>query len=89
MTSNVQQYIDWNQMSELGLIRRINSEILHPLGLAISRNPEDGTSKQILVADDGEWKYANAPMNPVLTDEEIRERLGQMEKSAFGVDVPK
>ncbi|MGL4713082.1 MAG: DUF7415 domain-containing protein [Shewanella sp.] len=25
-------------MSELGLIERINREILHPLGLAVSRN---------------------------------------------------
>ncbi|WP_436718977.1 DUF7415 domain-containing protein, partial [Vibrio cholerae] len=34
--------IDWNKMSELGLIEKINREILHPLGLAITRNVETG-----------------------------------------------
>lgn len=28
--------INWNQASEMGLIERINTEILHPLGLAIN-----------------------------------------------------
>lgn len=51
--------INWNQMSELGLIQRINSEILHPLGLAMSRNVESGVSEEILIADDGFWEYAN------------------------------
>ncbi|HGK7310691.1 TPA: hypothetical protein ACJ51G_000661 [Aeromonas hydrophila subsp. hydrophila] len=32
--------INWNQASELGLIVRINREILHPLGLSMSRDPK-------------------------------------------------
>lgn len=39
--------INWNQMSELGLIERINREILHPIGLAISRNPDTGSSDSV------------------------------------------
>lgn len=38
--------INWNQMSELGLIYKINKDILHPLGLAISRNPDNGFSEE-------------------------------------------
>lgn len=51
--------IDWNTMSELGLIRRINTEVLHPLGLAMSRTPETGHSESILISDDGIWEYAD------------------------------
>lgn len=32
--------INWNQASELGLVVRINREILHPLGLSMSRDPK-------------------------------------------------
>ena len=67
--------IDWNKMSELGLIYRINKEILHPLGLAVSRTVETGLSEKILIADDGAWEY-NPNMNiKVLTDDEIRLKL--------------
>lgn len=45
--------INWNQASELGLIERINTEILHPLGLAISRNPDTGFSESLYISDDG------------------------------------
>lgn len=69
--------INWNQMSELGLIERINREILHPLGLAVSRNPENGSSEAILVADDGVWEYGNMPTT-VLNDEEFKDKLMKM-----------
>jgi hypothetical protein len=57
--------IDWNVASELGLIRKINRYILHPLGLAMSRNPDNGHSECILVADDGifNYKYDNGIFN--------------------------
>lgn len=69
--------INWNQMSELGLIERINREILHPLGLAVSRNPENGSSEAILVADDGVWEYGNMPTT-VLNDEEFKDKFMKM-----------
>lgn len=64
--------IDWNQMSELTLIRRINTEILHPLGLAISRN-QNGVSEKILIAPDGVFTYEHD--KTCLSDDEIRDKL--------------
>ena len=49
--------VDWNELSRLGLIRRINEEILHPLGFAMYRDPETGISGGALVSPDGEWIY--------------------------------
>lgn len=54
-----QKTINWNQASERGLIARINTEILHPLGLAMIRNPENGVSPGLIVADGAEpFAYA-------------------------------
>jgi hypothetical protein len=55
--------IDWNKMSELGLIFKINHEILHPLGLAISRNPDTGFSETVILSDDGKLEYSEELMN--------------------------
>lgn len=54
-----QQYdwIDWNELSKRGLLERINREILHPLGLAAFRNPENGQSGGALISPDGPWQY--------------------------------
>lgn len=51
-------WADWNQLSALGLIVRINAEILHPLGLAIFRDPASGISAGAMIAPDGKWEYA-------------------------------
>lgn len=68
--------IDWNTASDLGLIERINREVLHPLGLAVCRDPDTGSSPHLLVADDGIWEYsAGVDPKPVLTPEEIQEKL--------------
>lgn len=68
--------IDWNKASELGLIQRINKEILHPLGLAMSRNPETGVSENLLIADDGFWEYGpDVVIKPILTNIEIQEKI--------------
>jgi hypothetical protein len=65
--------IDWNKASELGLIQRINKEILHPLGLAMTRNPETGISENLLIADDGLWEYSpEITLKPILTNTEIQ-----------------
>ncbi|WP_103199377.1 DUF7415 domain-containing protein [Pectobacterium odoriferum] len=49
--------IDWNEISRRGLMFRINNEIMHPLGLAVFRDPDSGVSGGALVADDGVWRY--------------------------------
>ena len=69
--------INWNDMSDLGLIVRINKEILHPLGLAISRNPMTGFSEKILVADDGIFEYAVGIDSRVMSDDAIRLKLSK------------
>jgi hypothetical protein len=51
------EIIDWNEISQRGLLVRINQEIMHPLGLAICRDPETGTSPGAVVSDDGPWVY--------------------------------
>ncbi|MFL3234903.1 MazG-like family protein [Klebsiella pneumoniae] len=50
-------WVDWNELSALGLIVRINAEILHPLGLAIFRDPASGISAGAMIAPDGKWEY--------------------------------
>lgn len=68
--------IDWNKMSELGLLERINREILHPLGLAASRDVKTGFSSKVLIADDKEWTYGpKVEVGPILTKEEIFDNL--------------
>ena len=72
--------INWNQLSELGLMQRINAEILHPLGLAISRNQENGHSESILIADDGVWEFSEEIKRNYknLSDDEIRQKVTEM-----------
>lgn len=52
------EQIDWNEASKRGLIERINTEVLHPIGLAMFRVPDTGVSPGLLIADDGVWEYA-------------------------------
>ncbi|MEC5345065.1 hypothetical protein ABRZ24_20955 [Brenneria populi] len=52
--------IDWNEISRRGLLVRINKEIMHPLGLAVFRDPDNGVSEGAVIADDGVWQYAES-----------------------------
>ena len=70
--------INWNQMSDLGLIERINREVLHPLGLAICRNVDKGVSEKVLVADDGVFEYSPEIGSKPLTYEQIQEKLREL-----------
>lgn len=71
--------IDWNTASKLGLIERINSEILHPLGLAMTRTPDNGFSQDILVADDMVFYYSpDIELKPVLTKKQIHEEITKL-----------
>ena len=68
--------IDWNKASELGLLERINREILHPLGLAMSREVETGRSNCIYVAPDKSFTYnPNDPIGEILSVDEIHQQL--------------
>lgn len=60
--------IDWNELSRRGLLVRINREILHPLGLAVCRDPETGKSPGAVVSDDGPFCY---PEDPQVTAAEV------------------
>lgn len=51
------KWIDWNELSRLGLLERINREILHPLGYAVARDVDSGSSPGALVSPDGAWAY--------------------------------
>ena len=51
------ELLDWNELSRRGLIERINREIMHPIGLAVCRDPYTGISEGALVSPDGEWVY--------------------------------
>ncbi|EFT5969453.1 hypothetical protein H2329_001833 [Salmonella enterica] len=51
------EWVSWNELSARGLIVRINKEILHPIGLAVFRDPKTGISQGALIAADGVWEY--------------------------------
>jgi hypothetical protein len=70
--------IDWNTASKLGLIERINKEILHPMGLAMTRNPETGVSESLLISDDGVWEYDPKMKSGVKTEEEVKDYLNNV-----------
>lgn len=52
------EIIDWNELSRRGLLIRINREILHPLGLAVCRDPETGRSPGAIVSTNGPFVFA-------------------------------
>ncbi|HGH3376081.1 TPA: DUF3850 domain-containing protein [Enterobacter ludwigii] len=51
--------MNWKELSERGLVFRINHEILHPLGLAVGYESTGGVSAGAFVADDGVWQYSD------------------------------
>ena len=59
--------VDYNQLSEWGLIYKINKDVLHPLGLSLSRDPKTGVSESIFIdsTEDLEWEYPTS-----MSDEE-------------------
>lgn len=83
--------IDWNEASRQGLIERINTEILHALGLALCRTPEDGVSPGLLIAEDGKWEYAQGTSGilPTVTAERdaLQHRLNVTDQRADDLQV--
>lgn len=49
--------IDWEELSRRGLVRRINVEILHPIGLAVFWDTETKISDGAFISPDGEFCY--------------------------------
>lgn len=49
--------IDWKVMAELGLLARINHEILHPLGYSAFYVVDTGVSPGALVSESGGWEF--------------------------------
>lgn len=81
--------INWNQLSELGLVVRINREILHPLGLAVFRTVETGVSEGALISDDGSWEYSLDIKGEVHSKEVIQDKLSKMEtEDKFTMNKP-
>ena len=77
-TESNQVAINWTEISDLGLLQRINTEVMHPLGLAIYRNSEDGNSPGALVADDGVWEYSPEMTNRMLSNSEVAKKIQQL-----------
>lgn len=85
--------IDWNTASELGLIERINREVLHPLGLAMCRTVETGDSPGLLVSPDGEFEYSpGVGIGPIYSAGEIQARIKLLceadDSSHLGLGTP-
>lgn len=71
--------IDWNDMSDLGLIQHLNEQILHPIGLAISRDPITGISEKVIVAEDGFFVYDSRTVAPInFDDQRIKQHLKKL-----------
>lgn len=65
--------IDWSMMAKLGLIKKINNEILHPMGLAISYHRTTGFSEKIILSMDQVFEYSEK--TEMVPDEEIERKV--------------
>lgn len=54
--------VDWAALAKLGLLARINHEILHPLGYSAFYVVENGTSPGALIAESGRWQFSPEQM---------------------------
>ena len=58
-TSGKFKMIDFEKLSEWGLIYKINKEVLHPLGLALTRELETPISKGAVISPDLKFEYTD------------------------------
>lgn len=68
--------MDWNKISEIGLLERLNREILHPLGIAVFFNPETGQSGGALISNDGEFEFDPSMPTKIIPEDEVRAKIG-------------
>lgn len=59
LNTGAYKIVNWKELSERGLVFRINHEIMHQLGLAVMYEPETGMSGGAVVATDGIWNYSD------------------------------
>lgn len=50
--------LNYNELSALGLVYKINKEVLHPLGLALHYNVDDGISEGVYISPDRVYEYS-------------------------------
>ncbi|MBC0244044.1 RNA-binding protein, partial [Escherichia coli] len=62
LNTGAYKIVNWKELSERGLVFRINHEIMHQLGLAVMYEPETGMSGGAMVATDGIWNYSDEQM---------------------------
>lgn len=62
LNTGAYETVNWKELSERGLVFRINHEIMHQLGLAVMYEPETGMSGGAMVATDGAWNYSDEQM---------------------------
>lgn len=52
--------VDWNFLSQRGILYAINRYLLHKRGYALARDPDTGYSPFILEVEDDVWGYTEA-----------------------------
>lgn len=51
------KFLSFNRMSQLGILYKINKEVLHPLGIALTRDQDLNCSFGCIVANDGIFNF--------------------------------
>ena len=51
--------MDFNQLSEAGLLYLINKQVLHPLGLSLTLDSKTGKSNGAIIALDLIWEFSS------------------------------
>ena len=59
LNTGAYEIVNWKELSERGLVFRINHEIMHQLGLAVMYESVTGLSGGAVVAADGMWSYSD------------------------------
>lgn len=72
--------IDWSIASRLGLIEKINTEVLHKLGLTMIREGSTGLSPGLYISDELKWTYPDDHMSTLKSEIEIKEELERILK---------
>ncbi len=74
--------MNFNQMSDFGLIYLINKQILHPLGLSLTVEPKTGKSCGAVISHDLIWSYTTKMHNEsrAKLDKFLKHREGTLQQ---------